>query len=419
MGQQEHQALIRRVLAAYREAFAGLPRAVWLVAGVTLVYRSGTMVMPFLPIYLTVEREIPVHLAGVYLGLWGLGGVIGALIGGRVAEHLGNSRTMALALAIASAGFVALGEMRGPWSIGIVLLLTSVAAEGFRTPSSSAVAAAAGPEIRARAFALRRQAINLGMAIGPAVGGVLATIDYAWLFLVDAATCLLAAAAAITFLGSQPIDRVEIQPTVILESPRVFWRNGTFIAVLGCAALMTFAFGQLFATYPLTLKQDFGHPEPVIGAVFALNTLLIVAFEMLLQHRLAACRSLLILTAGCLTFALGYLLVQSDPRLVYVLLAMGVLTLGEMLFYPVIESYVVSLVSDSAVSRAIGALNATFAGTFVLSPVVGVMLYDLWGYRFIWLSCAAIAILSAAGFLVMEMRASLSETLRAGYSRHV
>ena len=406
--------MIRRVLAAYRNAFAGLPRQVWLVAGVTLIHRAGTMVMPFLPLYLTVERGITVQLAGLYLGLWGTGGVIGSLLGGRVAEWLGNARTMALALALGGVGFVVLGTMRDPWAIALVLLLTSTAAEGFRTPSSSAIAAAATPEIRARAFALRRQAINLGMAIGPAAGGVLATIDYAWLFLADAATCLLAAAAALLLLQSRIEDGDDVQLNVMLGSPRALWQDGAFIAILGCAALMTIAFGQLFATYPLTLKHDFGHPETVIGATFALNTLLIVAFEMVLQHRLAGCRPLLTMTAGCLMFALGYLLVQSDPRLGYVLLAMTVLTLGEMLFYPLIESYVVGIVPKSAVSRAIGALNATFAGTFVLSPVAGTFLYDLWGYRFLWLTCAAMAILSAAGFLIMEMRASLSEPVRAG-----
>lgn len=405
--------MIRGIFSAYRQAFAGLPRAVWLVAGVTLIYRSGTMVMPFLSIYLTVERGIAIQLTGLYLGLWGSGGVIGALIGARVAEWLGNAKAMALALLVAGIGFVVLGAMRDPWAIAIVLFMTSIAAEGFRTPSSSAIASAAAPEIRARAFALRRLAVNLGMAIGPATGGVLATIDYGWLFLVDSASCLLAGAAAAMWLQSLHEDRDDAQLKVMLGAPRSLWRNGAFIAVLGCAAVMTLAFGQLFSTYPLTLKQDFGHSELVIGAAFALNTLLIVAFEMVLQHRLSGCRPLLIMTGGCLMLALGYLLVQSDPRLAYVFLAMGILTLGEMLLYPVIESYMVGLVPKAAVSRALGALNATFAGTFVLSPIAGTLLYDLWGYRFLWLSCAAIAILSAAGFLVIETRASPPERLRA------
>jgi MFS family permease len=381
------------------------------VAAVTLVYRSGTMVMPFLPLYLAIERGIPVRMTGLYLGLWGAGGVIGALVGGRIAEWLGNARTMGLALFGAGIGFVVLGAMRDPWAIGIVLLLTSIAAEGFRTPSSSVIAAAVGPDIRARAFALRRLAINLGMAIGPAVGGVLATIGYGWLFLVDGATCLLAAVAAVLLLFARDEDKQS--SAVGIGSPGSLWQNGMFIAALGCAALMTLAFGQLFATYPLTLKQNFGHSEPVIGAAFALNTLLIVAFEMVLQHRLAPCRPLLIITGGSLTLALGYLLVQSGPGLAVVFLAMSVLTVGEMLVYPVIESYVIGIVPRATMSRAIGALNATFAATFVLAPIAGTLLYDGLGYRSVWLTCAGITILSAAGFLIMEIRASLSEPLRA------
>jgi MFS family permease len=197
-----------------------------------------------------------------------------------------------------------------------------------------------------------------------------------------------------------------------LRAPYSLRSNGTLLAVVACAACTSLAFGQLFAAYPLTLKRGFGHPEPVIGAAFALNTLLIVAFEMVLQHRLARCRPLLVMTGGCLMLALGYLLVQADPHLTAVFVAMSVLTLGEMLLYPVIESYVIGLVPKRAMSRAIGMLNATFAATLVVSPAIGTLLYEVWGYRFLWLSCAALTICAAAGFLAIETRSSLGERLQ-------
>jgi MFS family permease len=364
------------------------------------------MVIPFLAIYLTAQLGMAVQLAGLYLALYGIGGVLGALIGSRLSERFGTVRAMQITLATAAAGFLTLGVVRDPVLLALVLIMTSIAAEGFRTPSSADIGLTAGPEIRARAFALRRLAINVGMTLGPAVGGILATIHYGWLFAIDGLTCLLAAIAVGVLLrpraahSSRPDETLpdDTSPT------RVLLRSGSFLAMLACAALMTLAFGQLMGTYPLTLKQDFGHSEAIIGALMALNTLLIVAFEMVLQYRLVAARAPRVIAAGCLTLAVGYLLVPYDPRLSFAILAMTVITIGEMLTYPVIEGFVVGLASTYTIGRAVGMLNAVFAGTFVLAPLIGTAIYDIWGYRTLWYCSAAITVLSSIGVAVLDIR---------------
>jgi len=119
------------ILQSYRDAFAGLPQRIWLVAMVTLIHRAGTMVLPFLPIYLTAQLGMDVRVAGVYLAVYGTGGVLGAMIAGSLAERIGNVRAMQATLAIAGLGFAALGIMRNPWALGAVLLVTLIAATGF------------------------------------------------------------------------------------------------------------------------------------------------------------------------------------------------------------------------------------------------------------------------------------------------
>jgi len=162
---------------------------------------------------------------------------------------------------------------------------------------------------------------------------------------------------------------------------------------------MTLAFGQLFGVYPLTLSRDFGYSEAFIGAVLAMNTLLIIAFEMVLQHRLGASHPARVASAGCLALAIGFLLVPLDPHAAVVLLAMTVLTLGEMLAYPVIESYVVGLVPRATMSRAVGALYAIFSGTFVLAPLAGTLVYDAWGHAAVWSIASGWTLVAALGFL--------------------
>jgi MFS family permease len=406
--------MFKAIATSYRDAFAGLPRRVWLVALVTLIHRSGTMVLPFLPIYLTVQRGLDVRVAGVYLAVYGTGGVLGAMLAGWLAERIGNVRVMQATLVVAGLGFALLGVVRDPWILGAVLLVTSIAAEGFRTPSGAEVGLAAPQNIRARAFALRRLALNAGMAIGPAVGGLLATVSYAWLFAIDSATCLLAAVAVAAYMSPRSaiiVDDVEPQAATRGHAVSV-WHNATFVATLACAGVMTLAFAQLASTYPLTLKQDFRYSEAIIGALMAWNTLLIIAFEMVLQHRLGGMHPPRIAAAGCLALVIGFALVPYDPRITYAVLAMTVITVGEMLTYPVIESFVVSLVREAAISRAVGLLNATFATTYLLAPLIGTLIYAAWGYRALWVTAAAVTMLAATGFVTLDFHARRSAIAR-------
>jgi MFS family permease len=302
----------------------------------------------------------------------------------------------------AGVGFAALGFVDDPWLLGVILILTGMAAEGFRTPSSAEIGAAAATELRARAFALRRLAINLGMTSGPAIGGVLATINYVWLFAVDSATCVAAALCAAVVLGRTATADVDDTARATDQSTARVSLGPRFAAVLAAAGLVTLAFGQLFGAYPLTLKQDFGHSETVIGAMLALNTLLIIAFEMVVQHRLSGIAQPRIAAIGCVILAVGFTLVPIDPRIAFLALAMGVITIAEMLIYPAIESYVVALAPRQLLSRAVGRLHAVFSGVFVLAPVVGLWIYDGHGYRNLWLIAAATTALSAIAFALIS-----------------
>jgi MFS family permease len=370
---------------------------------VTLIHRSGTMVLPFLAVYVTVELGMDVRFAGLYLGAYGVGGALGAIVGGWLADRIGNVRAMLATLLGAGIGFAALGVVEDPWQLAVVLTATGMAAEGFRTPSSAEIGAAAATALRARAFALRRLAINLGMTSGPAIGGVLATINYTWLFAVDSATCVAAALCAAVVLGRDATADVDDDVSEATDQATVrVSLDPRFAAVLAAAGLVTLAFGQLFGAYPLTLKQDFGHSETVIGAMLALNTSLIIAFEMVVQHRLSGVAQPRVAAIGCVILAVGFALVPIDPRIAFLALAMTVMTIAEMLIYPAIESHVVALAPRQLLSRAVGRLHAVFSGVFVLAPVVGLWIYDGYGYRNLWLTAAATTALSAIAFALVS-----------------
>jgi predicted MFS family arabinose efflux permease len=187
--------VLGQVTSAYREAFRGLPRRVWLLAVVTLVNRSGTMVVPFLSLYLTTQLGYTISQAGRVVALYGIGSVLGSLLGGWLADHIGAVRVVRWSLIGTGAGFLLLSQVHSLWALAATVLSLSVVAEAFRPAMLSSIALAAPPEVRTRSMSLLRLAINLGMSVGPAIGGLLAVKRYLWLFLVDAGTCWAAVAA--------------------------------------------------------------------------------------------------------------------------------------------------------------------------------------------------------------------------------
>lgn len=96
-----------------------------------------------------------------------------------------------LSLIASGAGYIALEPLRDFTSLAIGFFLITLISDCFRPANASAIAAFSNPENITRAYSLNRMAINLGFALGPAVGGLVALYNYSWLFYIDGITCWL------------------------------------------------------------------------------------------------------------------------------------------------------------------------------------------------------------------------------------
>ncbi len=151
------------------------------------------MVLPFLTLYLTQRQGFTVQGAGGILSLYGIGAIVGAYVGGWCSDRIGAVRTQVVSLCLATCALVTLSQMISPLSVVVVVLLWSIAAESMRPANGAALAEMSPPHLHARVFGLRRLSMNLGMSIGPAVGGFLVAWSYSVLFLIEASMTLLAA----------------------------------------------------------------------------------------------------------------------------------------------------------------------------------------------------------------------------------
>lgn len=390
--------MFRTIANTYREAFSGLSRPVWLLSFATLVNRAGTMVLPFLALYLTSERGFTTGEAGQALAVYGLGGVAASYIGGWLCDHIDPHLVMKISLALTGVGFMTLGQFQGRLAIFSVILAVSFVGEIFRPANMAALAAASDPGERARSFALMRLAVNVGMALGPTVGGFLALYDYGWLFVADGVTCILAAgvlqlAFPATVKPAAPAERAA--RAAVARSP---WRDGPMMVVFGLMFLLNLVTFQLASTFPLALRDLYGFSEARIGITMAVNTVVIVLFEMVLVHSLSRRDPLKVSGLGAFFFCAGLGLLPFGSGMAFVVFTVLVWTVGEMLVFPIVSSAIADRAPEESRGSYMGMLNLSFAAAFVVGPLAGTWVYETFGPETLWYTCGALGFLLWAGF---------------------
>jgi predicted MFS family arabinose efflux permease len=394
--------MLRTIARTYREAFSGLPRPVWLLSIASLVNRSGTMVLPFLALFLIERRGFTATQAGWTLGCYGAGGVAGTYLGGWLCDRFDPRGVMAASLVLTGAGFLTLGHLEGRAAIFVTVFFLSLVAESFRPANSTAIAAASPPAVRTKAYALYRLAINLGMTLGPAIGGFLAARDYAWLFWADGGTCILAAGLLWVFFRRdvRAVDAAEVRAAAAGE--RSPWRDGPYLALAGMMFLLALVTFQVISTFPLTLRDVYRFDESRIGLALAVNTLIIVLFEMVLIHRLGARDPFKVVAVGSLIFCLGLGLLPFGGGFAYVAFTVVVWTIGEMMAFPLLAGIASNRAGEANRGRYMAIFTLSFEGAFVIAAPAGTWIFQRFGPRFLWNACGAMGLLLFAGYWLLS-----------------
>jgi predicted MFS family arabinose efflux permease len=390
------RGVFRSIPRVYRAAFSGLPRDIWLLSLFALVNRAGSMVLPFFALFLTRERGLTLLEAGELVALYGVGSIAGSFLGGWLSDRIGSIRAQQASLVAAGVGYLVILYVESIPALGAVVLLSSVAAEAFRPAVMVSIAHRAPQEIRARSFALLRLAVNVGMAIGPAVGGFLATRSYTYLFVVDAATSWLAAILLARMLrgGRVGARQDEPKPPPSARSP---WRDGPFLLLMVLVIAMGASLFQVFTTLPIHLRDAYHLRENGIGLVLAFNATIIVLFEMVLTHWTERRNRLLLIGLGSFLICAGLSLLPLGTSIALAAVSTLVWTVGEMLVLPLLSTVVAERAAGGRQGSYMGVYTVALSISFVIAPMAGTAIYEQLGPEALWFSLAGFGVLQLLG----------------------
>lgn len=396
------------VLRIYRDSLAGLPPRVWLLCGAFLINRAGTMVVPFLSLYMTVELGFSTGEAGWVLAAFGLGSVAGSYLGGLLCSRIGAVTVQKLALVFVGAAFLILTQLETLPTLMAGVFLVSLVGEGFRPAALAAVAEAAPREVRVRSLGLVRLAASAGQAIGPAIGGLLASLDYRWIFLGDAATCWLAAGLLAVFLPDRESSE-DRKTRVAARRVGSVWDDTFFLWLLASIFLFACIIFQFTGAFPLYLHDGYGLNEKTIGLLLGFNALLVVIFEMPLVCWLEKRNHARLVGLGSLLTCLGFSLMPLGSSVPFALFSVAVWSFGMMLVLPFSNALVADCAGEGRSGEYMGVYTAAFSSALLLGPPLGLWIYGRFGPEKLWLG---VGLLGPVLWLVGERLARRQREIR-------
>ncbi len=383
-----------------RRATAGYPRQFWfLFWGGMVSAAGGSMVWPFLTIYMRQRLDVPLTTVALLLTLNSVVGLVTTMIAGPLVDRFGRKGAMVSSLAVGSLTFIGMSAAGtlGAWAA--LMVVNGAFGPLYRVGSNSMVADLIEPERRASAYALLRLIVNLGIAFGPSVGGFLAVISYTLAFYVAAA-----AHAAFTLLILFFIKETMPQATeapgeaVGLAGYGQVLRDRPFLAFCGVYTLAGMAYSLMMVLLPVYAKENFGVPESQYGFIMATNATMVVLFQYAITRITERHHYLPVLAVGSLFYAVGVGSVALGRNFPTFLISMVILTIGEMIMIPTSTALTANLAPPTMRGRYMSIYGLTWGVGFATGPVLGGFLNDQIAPVAIWYGGLVMGLVAALGF---------------------
>jgi predicted MFS family arabinose efflux permease len=374
-----------RAYRYYVDSFRGLSKEIWLLSLISLINRAGTMVLPFLSIYLTDELSFSFEKAGLAMSIFGVGSLVGTYIGGRYADYRGYYEAMFYSLILGGLMFFTFLDVHTFWLISILIFLTSAFGEAYRPAMMASIAIYSKEGNRTRSIALIRLAINLGYALGPAIGGILAAnVGYDSLFIIDGISCIMAGFILKLTLKrkTRTTQNKELQEDLPDEPGPL--QNRDFVIFLIACTLCGIVFMQLFYTAPVYFKNNLNLNEDVIGVLLAMNAFIIALIEMPIIHGLENKFSPVnILTFGCALFGISYLFMAFGDHMILAISYIIFITFGEIFNFPYSNQLAMEI-SRKRRAQYLAFFAMSFSIAHIVAPSLGLYIAEKWGFQTLW-----------------------------------
>ncbi len=374
-----------------------LPHDMWALFFTSLINRSGTMVIPFLALYLTQKIGVTPTEAGTALLVYGAAAFIAAPLTGKLSDKIGSLKVMKFALFGSGVLFFLYSFIQDyKWILAATFVLAAVN-ESFRPANLSLITEIVTPSQRRMAFALNRLAINAGMSIGPVIGGFLTLIDYHYLFYANAAGSIAAGIYFSSVKWSSLSSKKEEEADKLKPGVRFAILNDKlFLFFLLAVIPANLVFFQHLGALPLYIVKDLGYTTAAFGLFGSINTVLIIIAEVPLNNLMNDTPYKKSLMLGAMLAGIGFGSFAISTTAVPLVISIIVFTFGEMIFFPTTAAYTSEISPSDRRGEYMGYYQMTFSFAFSAGPWLGTVVYENYGSVILWSGALVFGLITTA-----------------------
>ncbi|MBN2047654.1 MAG: MFS transporter [Anaerolineaceae bacterium] len=384
-----------------------------LLGGMLVSSMGSSFIWPILTIYLAEKLGVALAAVAGLMTVSSVASIIVSFISGAVADRLGRKWVMIFGLFASALTYLFFTPANSMWLFALLMFVRGGVRPFYRTGADAMVADMTQPEQRTEAYALMRMMNNLGLAIGPGIGGfIAATYSYDIDFYVAAISLALFGVLTIFFLKETLPNEAEqsnqIKRSLDLKSYLPVLRDQRFMYFFIFFTFILMGSTMLFSLLPVYAKEQFQISESQISWVFSANAIMVVSLQFFVTRVTKRYSAMWIMIVGALFYSIGVGTVAFGSTTWAFIASMAVVTIGELMIMPTSSAITSNLAPINSRGKYMSIFGLGYGIASGVGPVLGGLMNDLIAPVAMWIGSAFYGIIGAIGFLILSKRIDYS-----------
>jgi predicted MFS family arabinose efflux permease len=390
------------MLSRLKKIYAEFPPLFWIIVGTLFIDSIGsTLLFPFFALYITQKFGVGMTQAGTLLGMSSLFGLVGSVIGGAITDRFGRRKLILFGLtssALSSLSFGLVSNLTTLYFLIVIVgLLSRVAVPAYDAVMADVLTDAK----RQEGFGIMRVAFNYAWIFGTALGGLIAARSFLALFILDAILSILAAIILYRFLPeTKPQSHVEVKEAEsflgTVAGYRIALRDPAFIGFLFAGMIVLIVYQQEYSSLPVYLRDVHHIDSKSYGVMLSLSGLEVVLFQFWISRKIRRYPPFLMMMLGALFLTVGFGMIGFISGSAFFLVAVIIITIGEMVFYPTGQVLAANFAPEDMRGRYMAVYGLAWAIPATIGPAAAGLILDNYNPNLLWyvggILCAVAAI---------------------------